>query len=93
MTKWLQGIDDLPKSWSHVLPIGIKSVFLNSGICKNRRKKPKENLAQDCLNVTTLKLMFVLVTMVTPFCNVHQIFNKSLTSGDGSLILYLLNEK
>ena len=42
MTKWLQGIDDLPKSWSHVLPIGIKSVFLNSGICKNRRKKRKK---------------------------------------------------
>jgi hypothetical protein len=74
-------------------------LFLNSSIFfltftfRNRRKKPKENLAQDCLNVTILKLMFVLVTMVTPFCNVHQIFNKSLTSGDGSLILYLLNEK
>lgn len=31
----------------------------------------KKTLVQDSLNV---RHMFVLVSMVTPFCNVHQIF-------------------
>jgi len=48
MTKWLQGIDDLPKSWSHVLPICIKSFFSNSIIWKNRRRK---NWKKNCFRI------------------------------------------